>query len=234
MAVSLSVVATDVTLELNAGSGYSSTVTDPRFTTQQVVDAVLSADGAVAQALMESGDKEVASTFYSTVSGIANGGTIAGDSIAIISIQFVLSGGSAVAPLVRPAILWDMAEIIEEIQNPLSLNFDPHFYLEGRILYHNGAALAASETATVSVNASVIGFTRTSAPQSPDQYTWLVYVGAMALLVNVEGSDTPAASYWGGLFMQGLQLIKQGKQGELDGLAKVVREQLLLKRLALA
>jgi hypothetical protein len=234
MAVPLSTVAIDVVLELNVGSGYSATVTDPRYNTSQIVDAVLSSDGAVVQALIESGDKEAASTFYSTISGIVNGGTITGDSIAIVSIQFVLSGGSAIAPLVRPGILWDLAEIIEEIQNPLSLNFDPHFYLEGRILYHNGAALAVTETATISVNVLVIGFTRSSAPQAPEQYTWLVYVGAMALLVNLEGEDTPAASYWGGLFMQGLQLIKQGKSGELDGLAKVVREQILLKRLAAA
>lgn len=232
MAVSLSVVATDVTLALNAGSGYSSVVTDARWSTQQIVDAVLSADGAVAQALIESGDKEVASTFYSTVSGISNGGLISGESIAIVSVQFVLSGGSAIAPLVRPASVWDIAEITEEIRNPLGLSFDCHFYLEGRVLYHNGASIAVTDTATVSVNVSVISFTRSSAPQSPDQYTWLVYVGAMALLVNVEGADTPAQGSWASLWMQGLQLIKQGKTGELDGLAKVVREQMLLRRLA--
>ena len=231
MAVSLSVVSTDCVLMLNAGSGYSATVTDPRWSTQQIVDAVLAADGAVVQALFDAGDKEAASTFYSIVTGIAHGGVISGDSIAIVSIKFNVTNGDN--PGVRGGELWSISEISQEIRNA-TLKFDAHFYLEGRVLYHNGAAIAAAESATVSVDAHVIGYTKTSAPQAPDQYTWLVYVGAMALLVPVEGENVSAATYWGNLFFQGLQFIKQGKQGELDGLARVVREQLLLKRLAMA
>ena len=209
MSVSLTIISTDVVLGLNAGSGYSATVTDPRWTTQQIVDAVLNSDGMVVAACTEDPNNPYASGYYTTTSGVANGGIIGASSGPLVSVQFVLTGGSA--PSVRPAILWDLAEITEEIQNPLSLNFDPHFQLHGRVLYHNGASIAAVESATVSVNVINISYSRSSACQAPDNLAWLVFVGAMAQLVPVEGENTGAAGYWGSLFFQGLEAVRKGK-----------------------
>jgi hypothetical protein len=81
MAVSLAVVTTDCVIGLNAGSGYSATVTDPRWTTQQIVDQVLAADGMVVAACIEGQDNPYASGYYSTISGVANGATISSRSV---------------------------------------------------------------------------------------------------------------------------------------------------------
>jgi hypothetical protein len=222
MAVSLAVVTTDCVIGLNAGSGYSATVTDPRWTTQQIVDQVLAADGMVVAACIEGQDNPYASGYYSTISGVANGATISSSLGPLVSVQFVLTGGSA--PSVRPGVLWDKAEIIAELAFP-SLKYDPHFNTDGRVIYHNGAAIATYETATVSVNVITITYTRTSACQAPDTLQWLVFVGAMALLVPVEGENVSAASYWGQLFLQGIEAVRRG-QALPPGLEDEARSQL--------
>lgn len=209
MTVSVATVSTDCVLGLNAGSGYSATVTDPRWTTQQVVDAVLASDGMVAAALLQNKDNPWGSGFYTTISGVVHGAIITASQGPIVSVQFVLTGG--VAPSVRPASIQDLAEIVEEIQNALNLDFDAHFNLDGRVLYHNAAAIAAKESATISVNVITQSYTGTSACQCPDALRWLVFVGAMALLVPVEGENVGAASYWGGLLFSGLKAIIAGE-----------------------
>lgn len=209
MPASLSIIATDVVLGLNAGSGYSSVVTDPRWSTQQIVDAVLHSDGLVVAACIEDPNNPYASGYYTTLSGIAHGGIINASFGGIVTVQFVLTGGGA--PSVRPGIMWDLADIIFEIRNTLALRFDPHFQLHGRVLYHNGASIAAYESAVVSVNVITLTYSRSSACQAPDILSWLVFVGAMALLVPVEGENTGAAGYWGELFFKGLEAISKGK-----------------------
>jgi hypothetical protein len=224
MPVNLAIISTDCVLGLNAGSGYSATVTDPRWSTQQIVDAVLNSDGMVVAACIEDRNNPYASGYYTLISGIPNGSTVTASLGPIVSIQFNLTGGSP--PSVRPGILWDLAEIIDEIQNPNGLNYDPHFQLQGRILYHNGASIAAVETATVSVNAMVINFVRSSACQAPDVFAWLVFVGAMAQLVPVEGENVGASANWAQMFFQGLQAVREGKNLQPVGYEDFVRQQL--------
>lgn len=228
MAVSLSIISTDCVLGLNAGSGYSATVTDPRWTTQQVVDAVLNADGMVIAACIEDANNAYASGYYTTLSGLANGATISATLGPIVSVQFTLTGG--LAPSVRPGILWDAGEIIHEIYyasnltNPL--NYEPRHQLQGRVIYHNGAAIAAVESATVSVSVVTINYTRSSACQAPDNFAWLVFAGAMAQLVNVEGEATGAATFWADIFYKGLEMIQNNKNMKPTGYEDFVRQSL--------
>lgn len=224
MSVNLATVSTDVVLGLNAGSGYSANVTDLRWTTQQIVDAVLNSDGMVVAACIDDKNNPYASGYYTTISGVSNGSNVTASLGPMVSVQFVLTGGTP--PSVRPGILWDLAEIIEEIQNPNGLNFDPHFQLQGRVMFHNGASIAASEAAIVSVNVVVINYTRSSACQAPDDFTWLVFVGAMAQLVPVEGENVGAAGYWGQMFFSGLEAIKGNKNIQPLGYEDFVRQQL--------
>lgn len=224
MPVSLATVATDCVLALNAGSpgAYSPTVTDPRWNTQQIVDAVLAADGMVVAACILDKNNPYASGFFTTVSGVANGATVTASLGAIVAVQFVLTGGNP--PSVRAGILWDHAEIIAELGYP-SLFYDPHFNLDSRVLYHNGAAIAAAESAVVSVNVVTINYTKTSAAQSPDSLAYLVFAGAMAILVPVEGENVSAGSHWTALFRMGLEAISKGDPMPV-GIEEYAREQL--------
>lgn len=211
MAVSLSSIANRVNAMLNAGSqvsSYNATVTDPRWHTTEIVDAVLSADGMVVAASISDINNPYASGYYTTISGIAHGAAIGASQGPIVSVQFVITNGDN--PGVRQAVLQDPAEISAEIFYP-NMKYDAHFNTDGRVLYHNGAAIAAYETATVSVNVSTISYTKTSACQAADALDWLVFIGAMAQLVGVEGENVGAQSYWGQLFMQGLEALRRGQ-----------------------
>src|SRR5215510_744172 len=96
MAVSLSVVSTDVVILLNAGTpgAYSATVIDPRWTTQQIVDACLTSDSMVCAAVFRNIGNSRASAFYSTQTGLSHGGTLANSAGPIASVKFVVTGGT--------------------------------------------------------------------------------------------------------------------------------------------
>ncbi len=168
MAVSLSRVTTDVVLALNAGSpgSYTSVVVDPRWTTQQVVDAVLTADALVCAAIFRNANNSRAALFFITQTGLASGATIGNSAGPIASVQFVVTGGTA--PGTREGVEWDANEIQNEITNPLGLTLiDPHYRLDSKVIYHNAATIAAnSGGGSVSVNCVFPGFTRTTACQA--------------------------------------------------------------------
>jgi len=211
MAVSLATVATDCVLTLNAGSPgvYSSTVLDSRWSTQEVVDAVLAADAAVVAATMSNHDNPRAALYYTTQAGLAHGGTIGLTAGSIASVVFVVTGGTA--PGNRPGTEWEPAEIQREIFNALGLDYDCHHHIDGRVIFHNGAAIAAqSGGGSVSVNITYPAYTKTSACQAADEYQWIVFCGAMAMLSPVEGENVPAMGSWAQLYEHGLGAIMSG------------------------
>ena len=210
MAVSLSTVLSDVITLLNIGTpgSYSSVVTDPRYSTQACVDCVLTADAMVCAVIYLNKDHPRASAFYTTQAGLASGSVVSASAGPITTVDFVVSGGTN--PGTRPAVQWDLAEIQHEILNPLGLSYDPHYTFEGKKIYHNATALEAAESATISVNATFPSFTQTTACQTPDEYRWVVTLGAMSLLVPVEGENTSMAGTWAQMFAAALQTVSHG------------------------
>lgn len=222
MAVDLASICADCVLLLNAGSpgAYSSTVIDPRWATQQIVDAVLDADGMVCAAIFQNKNHPRNVLFYTTQTGLAHGDTVGSSQIVgpITSVMFVVTGGTA--PGKRQGIPWEAAEIQHEIINALGLDYDPHYDLDGQIIWHNGAAIAArSGGGTVSVDVVFPEFSGTSSPQAPDEYAELVLAGAMAILVPVEGENVPAANHWLQAFEAGLQMIMKADGSEVQAAA---------------
>lgn len=211
MSVSLSRVAIDVVLELNAGTpgAYSSTVTDPRWNTTQIVDAILTADGMAVQATIRNSQNARASLYTSTQIGLTTGAQITNSAGPLFVVEFVVTGGSF--PGRRPAIPWDLAEIQHEIENTLALSYDPHYTIQNRKIFHNASAIATSESATISVDASFPAYTRSSACQAADEYEFIVYCGAMSMLVSPEGENAGVMGGWAQIFNTGLQMIAVGE-----------------------
>lgn len=215
MAVSLATISTDCVLLLNAGSpgAYSATVLDPRWNTTEVVDAVLMADGAVIAAILKNSNNPRASSYHTTQSGLAHGGTISQPASLIINVTFVITGGTA--PGNRPGVEWDSSEIQWEVahaySNPLGLDFDCHYHINQEFIFHNGAVIAArSGGGTVSVNVTYGSFTKTSACQAADEYAWAVLCGAMSFLTMAEGENVAAEGSWIQLFEWSLTSIASG------------------------
>jgi len=196
-------------------------VIDPRWATQQIVDAVLSADDAVVAAYMKNRNNARASSYYAIQTGVAHGGLITGTAGPIGDVRFVVTGGTS--PGTRAGVAWELSEIQHEIDNVLSLDFDPHYRIEGRRIFHNGAAIAAqSGGGTVSVDVEAPNYTQTSACQAPDESRWAVTVGAMAMLVPVEGENAGPQGTWGQQFQAMLQAIAAGDIGALEAASEAV------------
>ena len=211
MAVSLAVVSADCVLLLNAGTpgAYSATVIDPRWATQEVVDAVLTADAMVCAAVFRSKNNSRTSQFYSTQAGLAHGGLLTNPAGPIAAVKFVVTGGTA--PGSRPGIRWEASEIQYEIARS-NRNYDPHYDTDGETIWHNGAAVAAaSGGGTVSVDVLFPSFTQTSACQAPDEFRWIDTTGAMSILVSPEGENAGPASNWAQQFEDGLKAIMAGE-----------------------
>lgn len=218
MAVSLAVIQADVAGLLNAGTpgSYSTVISNPMWTTQQVVDIILSADGRTVDAYIKNPTNARAQLYYTTQTGLAHGGTILNSAGPIIAVQFTITGGTA--PGVRPSQDmsyqgWDLAEIQNEIVNPLGLTLiEPHHIIQGRKIWHNGATIAAnSGGGSVSVDVTFPAYTRTSACQAPDEAYWTVLCGAMAGLIPFEGENMSAFGGWSGLFEKGLAAAEAGE-----------------------
>jgi len=216
MAVSLATVLADCITLLNAGTPgqYSGVVVDPRWNTNQVTDLILTADAIVCAATFRNKDNGRSALYYSTQSGLAHGGTLLAMAGPMASVVFVVTGGTA--PGNRPGIEWDPAEIQYELThvsaNPLGLDFDCHYATDGKVIFHNGALIAArSGGGSVSVNVTAPTFTQASACQAADEYRWVVTCGAMSLAVPVEGENVGPMGGWGQMFQQGLSAIASGE-----------------------
>jgi len=215
MPVPLSTLAADCVLALNAGSpgSYSSSVTDPRWASAQIVDAILHADSLVCAAIFRNKNNARNQAFYVTQSGLASGDQIALNIVgAVASVVFVASGGIYTGNM--PSVSWDLSEILNEVEFPF-YKYDPHYFIDaGRRLWHNGIALAVWTLGTISVNVTMPVFFRTGACQSPDEYAHIVLAGAMSLLVPVEGENAGPQGAWGQQFEAGIRMISQG-QGDM-------------------
>jgi hypothetical protein len=202
MPVVLATVASNVTTLLNASG-------DPRWTSGQITEAVLAADALVCAAIFFGNNPHIVD-FYAVQSGVVHGGVILATAGRIISVKFVVTGGTA--PGSRAGTSWEKAEIEAEIRSALALDYDPHFAFDDRVIWHNGAAIAArSGGGTVSVNVTFPSYTRTSACQSPSEYEYIVFCGAMSLLVGVEGENAGIKGTWGQEFAEGIKMVEAGE-----------------------
>ena len=213
MPVDLIRVVSDVILSLNAGTPgtYGVTVTDPRWNASQISDAVLTADALVVAAILRNKSNSRNQLYYATQFGLANGGTI-GINIAgeVAAVTFTVT--AATEPInngARSGDEWPKVEIDNENRYPV-LGYDPHYFIDGNVIYHNGSALASYYGAGVSVDVTFPFFVRVSTCQSPDEYEYAVYCGAMSLLQPVEGENVDSASTWAGQFQQLLKMIEMG------------------------
>jgi hypothetical protein len=174
---------------------FSSTIIDPKFSTLEVSNAVLSADGMIAESIMRNLNNSRRALFYSTQIGIANGGQIGAASGPIDTVQFTITGGTM--PGNYSGTETDAEEIRFENRNPLALTqLDPHYHADGKVLYHNGVGIAALSGGTVSVNPVYTTFSLTTACQCPAELTDAVIAIALKTLVPVEGSNVEAGKFW--------------------------------------
>ncbi len=211
MAVSISTIESLTVQELNANTTYSSSSSDPRFYTAGIADAALSADGMVVEAICRNLQHSRRAQFYTTQTGATHGGTIGNAIGPVDTIQFVVSCGTA--PGNRPSEMWPKGEVQAEVRNVLSLTrIDPHYALDGRVIYHNGATIASnSGGGTVSVNLTYPSYTRTSACQSPDEYAMAVACGTLGFLFSIEGENTTVAQFYWQQFQVMLNQISIGQ-----------------------
>lgn len=212
MSVVLGTIASQAIAILNAATSYTSTASDPRFYTQQISDTVLSIDSQVCEAINRNRDHPRRTLFYITQSGVASGGTIANTAGEIDTVVFVVSGGSYAAS--RAGIEWDKEELLRENDNALGLTAafrDAHYAMDGRVLYHNGVALASCTGGSVSVNVTFPQFSRTAACQAPDEYYDVVLAGSVAQLAMVEGENVAMAQAWWAQFQALLGNIAVGE-----------------------
>lgn len=207
MPVSLATAASLVNQELNANTTYSASSSDPRWYTAGISDAILGADGLICGHIAANPNHPRQSAFYTTSSGVAHGATLTNLAGPVAAVEFVITGGtSAGTKAGQPG---DRVEIERERLNSLSLTrIDPHFLLDGNVIYHNDLGIANG--GSVSVNVTYPTFTLTSACQSPPEYLWPVVVGALAVLFALEGSNVQAASHYGGLWQAMLSALTSG------------------------
>src|SRR5690349_3389270 len=136
--VDITTVAKEVVAQLNLAVTYSATPTDPRAYTAQITDAILNADGAVCEAILSNPSNGQRAAFLQSTT-VAHAGTLPAR---IGPIDAVIVGGKA-------ATEWDKSEIEAERTNRLSLtSINPHFAIDGNVLYHNGGSAATVKYST--------------------------------------------------------------------------------------
>lgn len=181
MAVSFSTVASRVNAALNAAATYTATPSDARYYSQQIKDAVNSADALVVNLICMNPTHAKRRGFL-TSSTVANAAQIPAHIGPIESV--VLDGVSA--------RLGDKSEIAIERTNTLTLNsLRKKYWIDGSdLFFHNGT------TATV----YYATFTKSTADppvlQSPEEEEDAVFTAAMSLLVSPEGEDPEMAAFY--------------------------------------
>ncbi len=195
MAVSLSVIASQVNQELNTAVTYSATPTDPRLYTTGLADAILDADGKYVAAHLRNRNDPRRVAFTTSQSAVAHGGTLNTHLGPIDSIQFVVTATTWTGT--RPGVPSTLTQIDFDNLNPRAKVLLPCRYkIEGDVLYHNRTGLLAGDASAVSVNATFNTYTKTSACQAPDEDQAGIVYETCALLFGIEGDDTQAAQLY--------------------------------------
>lgn len=193
MAVVLATIASEVVAQMNLAVTYTATVTDPRAYSQQVTDAVLNADGMVIEAILSNPSNGQRAAFIISTT-VAHAGALPAR---IGPIDSVVIGGKGAVP-------WDISEIENERTNRLTLtSINPHFAIEGNVLFHNQGATAAT--------VRYVSYAKSGACQSPDEYGGVVLCGALMLMFSIEGENDSTASMYGQQFQAMLQAIRNGQ-----------------------
>jgi hypothetical protein len=215
MPVNLTIAANQVAAILNAidpttytSSTALATLNDTeRRALYELYDAIASADGDVCTLICQTPGHGHRKDFLaaSAVAYPTGGGNVPHMSQLparigpVESVVFVLSGGTRNGN--RPASEFDKIEIDYEIVNAGGLQLiDPHYWIEGHTIYHNGAALAAINGGTVTVNVAYCSYTRSTANppalQSPDEMTNAVVCRSVCLVLAKEGHHNEAAMFY--------------------------------------
>jgi hypothetical protein len=207
MAVNLTIAANQVAAILNAidpttytGSAVLATLNDTeRRALYELYDAIASADGDVCTLICQTPGHGHRKDFFRTDSGIVHMSQLASRIGPVESVVFVLTGGTRNSS--RPAQEFDKIEIDYEIVNAEGLiQIDPHYWIEGHTIYHNGAALAAINGGSVSVNVTYCKYTRSAAQppvlQAPDEMTNAVVCRSVCLVLAKEGHHNEAAAFY--------------------------------------
>lgn len=152
---------------------YGSVDPELRFN-EEIRDALLAADGDVAEAHC-SQKTNAGRKFFLTGSafGLAHGTQIPERIGPLESVQFVITGGLMTGT--RAGREWPMAafeELEREIRNPLLIKqIEPHWIMDGDTIYHNAAGIVKGGASSVSVNATFCTYTvdrATPSLKSPD------------------------------------------------------------------
>jgi hypothetical protein len=212
--VSLSNIASDCNRLLNASepAAYTTATTDPRWSSTQVANAVLEADSQVVAAIIKNKSNPRSRLYYADQVGLATGAELGLSGFEpagpIASVSFAISTGDLAGTWA--GALWDKTEIFHENINVLDLSFDPHYFLDGMTIWHNGEGIAVKQASVVTVSVRFPFYTQGGACQAPAEYSYAVLCGAMSLLVDVEGENPGPHGTWAQQFQSLLQMIATG------------------------
>jgi hypothetical protein len=188
MAVQFSQVASLVVAGLNAAGTYTSIPLDPRFYSGQIQDACNASDGAVIDNICSNPMHPERARFLASFS-IPHG----------TALPNHIGPPESVLILGHAAQIWSKAEIEHErdlqIRNSVLsgiVKFDPHYWLDNNILYHN----YTGGSATVSLCTYVMSTASPPVLQSPDEYLEAVASKTLAFLFNIEGEQSAAAEFY--------------------------------------
>lgn len=184
MAITFAQIAPLVVQQLNAAGSYTATPSDPRFYTQGIKDAINEADAFVCGALAAILGNPWQVALTPTSSSVAHLGVVPAHIGRVVSVQ--VSG--------KGAAVWPKEEIEFDRSNNagLTVSIPPRYWIdEDKILYHNGASSATAFYYTFTMSAA-----DPPVLQAPDSFAEVVASKALAFLINVEGENTAAASFY--------------------------------------
>jgi hypothetical protein len=192
MAVDITKVLNQAASILNASPGAYGTIIDPRRPPDEITRAILNADLAVVTAICKSKNNGYRASFF-TIGSLAHGAQIPPH---VGAIGAVTIGG-------KPATYAPPGEIDVERDNPLGVEYPPHFAEVEDKIFHNGAG-----NASVPYCNPVLGL----ACQSPDCYYRAVLFGALGEIFPKSGHKVGAGSYYESNFQFMLQMIEAGEE----------------------
>ena len=207
MAVNITIAANQVAAILNAidpttytsSTGLATLNDTERRALYELYDAIASADGDVCTLICQTPGHGHRKDFFTSSAGVGHMTQLPSRIGPVESVVFVLSGGTRNGS--RPASEFDKIEIDYEIVNAGGLQLiDPHYWIEGHTIYHNGAALVGINGGAVSVNVTYCAYTRSvAAPpvlQAPDEMTNAVVCRSVCLVLAKEGHHNEAAMFY--------------------------------------
>jgi hypothetical protein len=195
--------------ESDPGSAFGS-ISGERYKSDEITRAILLTDAAIVGSICADIDNGRRIGYLTTASGVANGAILTTMIGPVESVLFVVTGGSMAGthPGEEKPLSYSKA-LSQENRNPQGLTLiDPLYILDGKVIYHNGAAIVAGGASGVSVNVVYCAFTFNASAtsiQSPDEAARAVAFGALSILFPKDGHKVSAGDSFEGKYRSELR-----------------------------